>query len=623
MLKEPTTIFRLTPKQIIILLIIAAAGLIYLSWPQIRYSSASWLQPSVSLTAPAESALDTAPASDAWVALTRMPTPDNSALAAARVPVATATGTPTPAPAIVETSLGVSPRPLVANQATADYQEALARAEALINGMAASPDSQLTTRMNPAATHTATPRSTLVALVVVTETPTPQNMITAAAEAARATVVATAIGTYTPMPWNWVVPIVVEPDTPTPIPANAATAAFQVAVATAAAFVNGTPTPVPINVWTVTPTPFLMPVAGEVATPWIPPTPTPLPLPIPPALVGKIMFLSDRSGGPEPLPEPLVYVIDPDGSNLAVLNDDAFYQTAKARDSYSADQQYRTFTQLITHYFTDSSGRTTIEIVQAVFMYSYQYKVDQQITFFGTGEAWNPVWSPTKPQIAFVSDESDHAEIWTVNSDGSNPLQITKTDEALFASQLGKDTLPPGEELDEEHGHPSWSPDGTQIVFWSSLHGHRQIWVMNADGSNAYSLSTTGYDDWDPVWVKHTDPARMPEFGIKFPPSNATPEPDRDKGGEDDDRRPTRVPRAPEEEPPGEEPPGEEPPGGEPPGEEPPGEEPPGEEPPGEEPPGEEPPGEEPPGEEPPGEEPPGEEPPGEEPPGEGGPDEP
>ena len=27
------------------------------------------------------------------------------------------------------------------------------------------------------------------------------------------------------------------------------------------------------------------------------------------------------------------------------------------------------------------------------------------------------------------------------------------------------------------------------------------------DGSNPRSLSRTGYDDWDPVWIKYTDPA--------------------------------------------------------------------------------------------------------------------
>jgi hypothetical protein len=33
---------------------------------------------------------------------------------------------------------------------------------------------------------------------------------------------------------------------------------------------------------------------------------------------------------------------------------------------------------------------------------------------------------------------------------------------------------------------------------------------MNADGSGLYSLSHTGFNDWDPVWIKYTDPARDP-----------------------------------------------------------------------------------------------------------------
>jgi hypothetical protein len=557
MFKDKAITLRLTLRQIIILLIIAA-GLTYLIWPRIMYSSVPGLQPAASLPVAPEPAIN-APASNRGTTTIKTPTRENPALVAAQVTTPTATTTPTPAPSIEDTSSVGTPRSLIVNQATADYLDALARAAASLNGTATSSDSESANSSLAAATSTAS--ATAITLVVVTETPTPQNMITAAAQAARATAVATAIGTYTPMPWNWVVPIVVEPEPATAIPANAATAAFQMAEATAAAFVNGTPTPVPINVWTATPTPFMWSVIGEVATPWIPPSPTPMPLPIPQELVGKILFLSDRSGGPEPLPEPLVYVIDPDGSNLAVLNDDALYQTALARDSYSADQRYRTFSQVMPRYSTDDKGSRFVEMVQTIFMYDDHYKVDQQITFFGTGEAWDPIWSPTENQIAFVSDESDHAEIWIVNSDGSEPLQMTQTNEALFSRELGKDNFI----LEDENGHPSWSPDGSQIVFWSYRDGHRQLWVMDADGSNAYSLSTTGHDDWDPIWIKYTDPAHEPKFGIKFPPSNATPKPHSDKGGEDDDRAPPPPddpggPAEPTREPlPGEEPPDEEP----------------------------------------------------------------
>jgi hypothetical protein len=31
---------------------------------------------------------------------------------------------------------------------------------------------------------------------------------------------------------------------------------------------------------------------------------------------------------------------------------------------------------------------------------------------------------------------------------------------------------------------------------------------MDAEGGNLRSLSVTGFNDWDPVWIKYTDPPR-------------------------------------------------------------------------------------------------------------------
>ena len=52
-------------------------------------------------------------------------------------------------------------------------------------------------------------------------------------------------------------------------------------------------------------------------------------------------------------------------------------------------------------------------------------------------------------------------------------------------------------------GHPSWSPDGRQLVFQSYRSGNFQLWVMNADGTGPRQL-TAGFAD-------HREPSFSPD----------------------------------------------------------------------------------------------------------------
>jgi hypothetical protein len=422
-----------------------------------------------------------------YVVITSTPTPENIATALANslrlTAEATRVGTPTPLPPHWVTPFVVTVTPTPQNQATTQWMAFWATATAVAGGP---PPNMMTATPTP--TH-----------MIVTSTPTPENVMTAAAISLQMTAEATRIGTATPLPTNWVTPVVV---TSMPTPANTATLEYWQAVM----LTTGTPTPTPANLQTATPTPVFILLTSELPTPAPTPTPTPTPQFIPSELVGKIAFLSDRAyhtnarteraEGEEALPlgEPLVYVIDPDGGNLALLTERWPYDLALERDAFSSDQRFRVFVKdaiIDTGRTNALGGVVPIQIrLPALFFYDFFYEVEDQITHFGAGIAYDPAWSPTAEQIAFVSNDSSNDEIWIINRDGSGALQLTR------------------DEYNWWDKHPSWSPDGSKIVFWSNRTGNRQIWVMDADGSNLYSLSRTGFNDWDPVWIKYTDPPR-------------------------------------------------------------------------------------------------------------------
>ena len=202
-------------------------------------------------------------------------------------------------------------------------------------------------------------------------------------------------------------------------------------------------------------------------------TPTATPL-FPPALLGKILFLSDLN-----IPNrPEVYVINPDGSGMGKLTAAWPYKRALERDAFSANGHYEALA-------LRESENHTKGLVQ-IFYKNFEYGTKRQTTFFGAGTAWLPSWSPTSDKIAFISNESGHDEIWVVDRDNWPAIQLTDNGGAW------------------DH-NPSWSPDGTQIVFMSSRSGERQLWLMNADGSNQRPLMAADFAAWAPVWVKYPD----------------------------------------------------------------------------------------------------------------------
>ena len=74
------------------------------------------------------------------------------------------------------------------------------------------------------------------------------------------------------------------------------------------------------------------------------------------------------------------------------------------------------------------------------------------------------------------------SQLHTINSDGSNNVQLTSFTNAYAA-------------------YPAWSPDGTKIVFLSDKDdSNGELYSMNADGSGITRLTNNSRIDAFPIW---------------------------------------------------------------------------------------------------------------------------
>jgi len=108
-------------------------------------------------------------------------------------------------------------------------------------------------------------------------------------------------------------------------------------------------------------------------------------------------------------------------------------------------------------------------------------------------------WSPDGSQILFVARETEehHKAIWVVNADGTSPHQLQ------IDGTCGGPLSDPG-----SFGcySPSWSPDGTKIVFVRSTPDPsapagfvENVYTVNADGSELFQVTSGSVDD-NPDW---------------------------------------------------------------------------------------------------------------------------
>jgi Tol biopolymer transport system component/ribosomal protein L40E len=98
-------------------------------------------------------------------------------------------------------------------------------------------------------------------------------------------------------------------------------------------------------------------------------------------------------------------------------------------------------------------------------------------------DAWdeNPSWSHDGTQIVFNSDRDGNDEIYVMDSDGTSARRLTYS---LLSDR-----------------NPCWSSDGKRIIFVSDRdETEGEIYVMDSDGSNVKRLTHNSVYDGQPVW---------------------------------------------------------------------------------------------------------------------------
>ncbi len=90
----------------------------------------------------------------------------------------------------------------------------------------------------------------------------------------------------------------------------------------------------------------------------------------------------------------------------------------------------------------------------------------------------HPRFSPDGTEILFYSETGYNDEIFVIDTSGNNQRNLSNS---------------PGNDI-----VPQYSPDGTRIVFISDRDGNREVYIMNSDGTEQTRLTQNSWPDHTP-----------------------------------------------------------------------------------------------------------------------------
>lgn len=106
------------------------------------------------------------------------------------------------------------------------------------------------------------------------------------------------------------------------------------------------------------------------------------------------------------------------------------------------------------------------------------------------GQGWDPTWSPDGTQILFASNMEGANQLFVMNRNGSNPRRIT--------------------DFDALRGRSDWSPDGAWMVTYNGPAWNREVFIFRPDFSDLRQLTPSGGNSQGPSfspdgkWVTFT-----------------------------------------------------------------------------------------------------------------------
>lgn len=197
----------------------------------------------------------------------------------------------------------------------------------------------------------------------------------------------------------------------------------------------------------------------------------------------RIAFMSTRS---ERNGE--IFVMNPDGRRVRRLTEHPQYDAVPA---WSPDGQKITFMSFRDEHRIQVGGIILGDI------YVMNPDGTNPINLTQSVERPESVssWSPDGTQIVFRSakyfrwDDLFHSDIWVMDADGANPINLTNHH--------------------AQDSSPDWSPDGMRIAFHSDRNRdwefnvqekNWEVFVMNTDGANLINLTNHPAGDGSPAW---------------------------------------------------------------------------------------------------------------------------